>query len=233
MAGNIVMDFDDVLVDLSSEVYARIRKNWRIFSRWLVDAGPLSPEELQSRRVFSLNEWLIKKEYSELDSKDYVALQLEIFNNMKKLLFTKDLYDELEPTELAKRTLMNPLYIDNSRIKKVYIISRNINKEQAGSKKRFIEKYFKHPKIEYISVMSGSKQGILDKYSIKWDQLIDDELKNIYEMIIPFQDPDKLEFNMKGKEILIPEFGYNKVDQRIKIAIEEGGGTITYYNPNK
>ena len=227
MAGNIIMDFDDVLVDLSSKVFDGIRSNWKVFNRWFVDSGPLHPRDIYERKTFQMSEWLLKKEFMNLTSKEYLALQLTILGEMKRRIFTKSLYDGLEPTELAKRTILNPLYIDNSIIHHVYILSRNITEEQAESKEAFIKKHFTHSKVSYIPIKEDeSKAKVILDNDINWSLFIDDELRNI-------RDVAEKEKSLNKKEFLIPKMGYNKFDRILELLIIGKGGAYTYYDPLK
>lgn len=121
---------------------------------------------------------------------------------------------------------MNPLFIDDPKVKKVYIISRNVAEAQAKSKEQFVQRYFNHPKIEYISVdKEKSKAQTLKELEIDWDVFIDDELPNIRDVAENFQ-------NLEKKEFIIPEYGYNRhMPQELKFLIETRGGIITYFDP--
>ena len=227
MAGIIIMDFDDVLVNSSTKAFSLIRSNWRVFNRWFVDSGPLSEEEIYARKAFSFNDFLLKKEFINLTPKEYTALHLLIDAELGKRVFNGTLYDDLEPTKLARKTLMNEMYIGSSNIKKVYILSRNMTEAQHQSKLRFIKKYFSNEKIEYIDVKyNENKADVIKHNKVDWNLVIDDELKNIRDIV-------EAEENMTRKEILIPQYGYNKMDITLKMLINGKGGIYTYYDPFK
>ena len=224
----IVMDMDDVLVDMSFEMYKRIRKNWKKYNTWFVDLGPLTSEQVNSRFLYNISEWLIKKEYGE-DKEKYIKTMNMIFDEICKDVFNDSLYDYLEPTDFAKRTLLNPNYIDNSAISKVYILSRSVTKGQLESKERFINKFFNHPKISFIHVGRGENKGeVLKKNNINWDLFVDDELKNIFNVYNVYKD------TIKDKNFLIPSLGYNSIfPKEIKYEIVSLGATVNYYEPYK
>lgn len=227
MPGNIIMDCDDVLVDLSTKVFDEIRANWKVFNRWFVDSGPLTVNDIQTRKAYQMSEWLLKKDFIDMTSKEYLALQLTIINEMKARIFNKDLYRTLEPTEFAKRTLMNPIYINSNTVKNVYILSRNITEKQSESKEKFIAKYFNNSKIHYIPVkFNESKADVIHNNNISWDLFVDDELPNI-------RDFAEKEETLKKKEFLIPKMGYNKMDKLLELLIIGKGGVFTYYDPLK
>lgn len=208
-------------------MYNDIRLNWRDYSRYFFDAGILTNEVLMQRPIYKLNEWLILAKYKNLTSGEYSALQLKIFGKFLKTFFTKDIYSKLGPSEFAKKTLMNSVYMNSPTINKVYILSKSLTSQQEESKRKFIKKYFNHNKIEFIHVpINGKKGEILKEYEIDFDLVVDDEIPNIRNIAEEFKDLTK-------KEFLIPEYGYNKMPIELKALIEEKGGIITYYNPFK
>ena len=125
---------------------------------------------------------------------------------------------------MARGTLMNPLFIDSERVKKVYILTRYIpaaGNMKAG-KERFVKKFFDHPKIEMILVPSKEKKSdAIKERGINWDVFVDDELQNIDDFIE--------NMNIEGKEFIIPQFGYNKIDPLRDIIIKEKGAVYSYY----
>lgn len=180
-----------------------------------------------SRKIYNMNEWLINPEFAKMQPGEYSALQLKIFGLFVKNFFSTDIYEDMIPNEFAKRTIMNPLYIESNNISKVVILSRNITDTQRESKERFIKRYFTNPKIEVVSVPASGKKGdFLKEMEIPFDMFIDDELQNIRNVAEVFK-------SLAGKEFLIPEYGYNKMLPDVQALIEEKGGVFTYYNPFK
>ena len=208
-------------------MFKHIRMNWRQYSRYFYDPGDLTNEELMNRKVYSLNEWLIDKKYMDYTSEQYSALQVRIFSELINSFFTTDMYRDAVPTEFAKRTIMNPVYMESNTIDRVYILSRNVTDAQSESKEKFIKKYFSSPKVQYIPVTrKGSKGETLRKLGIDFNLFVDDEIPNIRNIMENFQQLEK-------KEFLIPQYGYNKMPPELRILIEEKGGIITYYDPFK
>lgn len=134
----------------------------------------------------------------------------------------------MTPTFFAQRTLMNPLFINDQKVEKVYIISRNVSEIQSKSKEDFIKRYFNHPKIEYISVDHKKSKGeMLKELEIDWNVFIDDELPNIRDVAEKFE-------NLEKKEFIVPKYGYNKnMSKDLRFLIEARGGIITYFDPFK
>jgi len=224
--GVYVFDFDDILVPFSYDMYNEIRKLWRKYNHYFVDLGLLKEADVYKRPVYNMNEWLIHPKYIKMNSEEYAATQAIIIKNFYDDYFNRaDLYDYSVPTEFAKRTLMNPLFINDSQVKKVYILSRSMSKAAAESKRKFIEKYFNNPKIETIIVLgSERKSDAIIKHGIQWNVFIDDELPNIRDFAERFNSLEK-------KEFLIPKYGYNKMPEELRNLIEGKGGIITYYDP--
>lgn len=208
-------------------MYDDILKNWRKYSRYFWNPGILKNEELMQRPIYKLNEWLILSKYIKMSSGEYSALQVKIFTEFLTDFFSKDIYSSLTPTVFARKTLMNPVYVNSNDIKKIYILSKSLTDAQKKSKERFIKRYFTNSKIEFIHVPANGKKGeILREYGIDFNLIVDDEIPNIRNIAEEFTDLTK-------KEFLIPEYGYNKMPIDLKALIEEKGGIITYYNPFK
>lgn len=223
MNGVLIFDLDDVLVDFSMLMYRNIRENWRIYNRWFVDRGELTYNEVQERKFFNIQEWLIKSKFMNLESGEYTNLQKLIEATLKRTFFNMDPYQYAVPNEFAKKTLLNQNYIESKSISKVYILSRNVTKGQAESKKRFIKRYFTHPKIQYIELGLDSKGEYLKKNNIDFNLIVDDEIPNIRGIIENISD-------IHGKEFLIPEYGYNShLPPELKIIIDEKEAVVTYY----
>ena len=223
----VVMDFDDVLAPLSIELYHNIRKNWLIYSRWFVDLGELSDKEIMERKFYNMLEWMIKKKFIKLSSNEYSAVILEVSEMLNQTFFNKDVYDTMEPTEFAKRTLLNPLYIESNNIKHIYIISRNITEMQDISKRRFVETYFTNPKITYLSVEKYQKKSsIIKENNINFNMFIDDELPNIRDIVEHID-------NIERKEFVIPRYGYNVMPNDLDVIIQAAGAVVNYYDPFK
>ena len=223
--GVYIFDMDEVLVNISPPMYRVIRANWRKYNRWFKDLGPLTDEQILARDNFYVDEWLIKDEIKNLPEEEFKEVKSVIFKFLLNDFFNDPkLYDALIPTEMARGTLMNPMFIDSDRVKKVYILTRYIpaaTNMKAG-KERFVKKFFDHPKIEMILVPSKKKKSdAIKEKGINWNVLVDDELRNIDDFIE--------NMDIEGKEFIIPAFGYNKMDPIRDIIIKEKGGVYSYY----
>jgi hypothetical protein len=223
MPGVYIFDMDEVLVDISPDNYRAIRFNWRRYHRWFKDFGPLNDKEIIMRPQFQIDEWMIKEEFNKLPEAELVNLKKKVKAIMFGDFFAKNIYAYLEPTEFAKNTLMNRSFIDHDRVEKVYILTRYTDKKLEENKKQFVKKWFNHPKIEFIGVAYTEKKSeVFKRLGVNWNVLIDDELKNIAD----FAE----NFDIKGKEFIIPQTGYNEMPLGLDLLIKEKGGVYSYFD---
>jgi hypothetical protein len=218
VSGIYVFDMDEVLVDISPSMYSFIRQNWREYSFWLEDRGPLTPKQIFERDNFYLNCWLLNDKTRKSERQQKILNQKLISE-----FFQTDIYKDLSPTAFAQKTLMNKVFMDHVRVEKVYILTRSMTDEMTKSKQAFIKKWFNHPKIELLIVEPKEKKSdVLKKHKINWNLFVDDELTNIADFVKAF--------DIKGKEFLIPSTGYNKLSLILDVVIREKGGIITYFD---
>jgi hypothetical protein len=218
ISGNFVFDMDEVLVDISALQYSFIRNNWSFFSQYLKDLGPLTKENILARPDFYIDNWLIKDEF-----KEDKAVREKVKNFLIKEFFNTNFYKMLRPTNFAAKTIMNKPFIEHTRVKKVYILTRTLSDEMSRNKDEFVKRYFNHPKVEMILVKSSEKKSdVLKRHNISWNLFVDDEIKNIIDFVS--------NLDIKGKEFLIPKTGYNKIPLALDIVIKEKGGMYSYFD---
>lgn len=222
LSGNFIFDMDEVLVDISPEMYRLIRMHWYKYNRWFKDLGPLTDDQVESRKEFKLTNWLLKDDIKNWSKKRLKHAKNLLWKYMEQDVFSVNFYDYLEPTEFAKRTLMNKSFMDHVRVNKVYILSGCVNEEMVENKRKFIRKWFPHSKIEFLPVLYGQKKSdVVKEKNISWNIFIDDEIKNIRDFIE--------NLNIEGKEFLIPYFGYNDMPPILDLLIREKGAVFNYY----
>jgi len=221
VSGNFVFDMDEVLVDISPMNYNYIRMNWRKYSLWFKDLGPMTAEQVLSRPEFYVDLWLLKDSINESPERDSTISFIK--KNIFKDFFSQDIYSKLEPTEFARKTIMNKSFIEHNRVNKVYILTRVVNDEMIAFKKKFVKKWFDHPKVELIIVnLNEKKSDVLKRNNVNWNIFVDDELKNIIDFVEAY--------DIKGKEFLIPKTGYNKMPLALDLIIKEKGGVCNYFS---
>jgi len=222
ISGNFIFDMDEVLVNISPEMYRTIRMNWRKYHRWFKDLGSLTDKEILARPNFDIVEWLLKDEIRKLPTEALNKAKGQIWASLVSDYFNTDLYLLLQPTEFAKKTIMNKAFIEHIRVNRIYILTRYVTNEMLESKKKFVKKFFNHPKVELVPVKRGEKKSeILKQKNIKWNLFVDDEIKNIAD----FAE----NLDLSGKEILVPSTGYNEMPVALDILIKEKGGVYNYY----
>lgn len=224
-AGNIVMDMDDVIVNISPSIYECIRCNWKKYRKYLEDLGPLTRQEIFKRKQFDMFDWLVKEKYDDDIGEKKDEAKKQVMKWLKQDFFNTDYYSSLYPTELAIKTLMNKTFMSSNRIQKVFILTRYFEDcpEMLESKKKFIERYFKNEKVVFIPIKSFEiKANVLKNKGITWQLLIDDEPTNILDFIMYYPE--------KGHEYLVPEYGYSKLGATVENIIIAQGGSINYYN---
>jgi hypothetical protein len=220
LSGNFIIDMDEVLVNISPGQYRAIRENWLRYNRFFNDLGPLKDKDVLNRPTFKLTDWLLKDEYKNLEN--LLSIKEFIHQMIRKDYFSTDLYANMEPTDFAKKTLMNKAFMEHIRVKKVYILTRYVDEEMLKSKKKFIKKYFNHSKIELIAVpLHEKKSDYIKKLNIDWNIFVDDEIKNIAD----FAE----NLDIEGKEFLIPKFGYNEMPDILDVLIKGKGAVYNYY----
>jgi len=222
ISGNFVFDMDEVLVDISPSNYSFIRMNWTYFSMYFRDLGMLTKKQIMNRPLFYTDKWLLKDEFQ---GDEHKKLHKDIRTFIIKKYFSTDLYATMTPTEFARKTIMNPSFIDHNRVNKVIILTKTINDKMTDSKMKFINKWFNHPKVETVIVKTNEKKSdILKKHGIDWNLFVDDDLTNIIDFV--------QNYDIKGKEFLIPRTGYNKMPLALDLLIKEKGGVYNYFDKN-
>lgn len=225
MSGTIIFNFDNTLVPTSSSLYYYIKKNWRHYSRWFWDPGMISEREIQRRQFYYLSEWLISKKWENITSQQYAGLQSRIIADLITGFFDSDPYDDMISTEFANRTLRNEVYTNSLNIDKIIILSNNYSEKQNKNKAEFIHNNFSNPKISYVGITPAVAKGeYLKNNNIHWNAIVEDQIPVIRNIAEVYSDLDH-------KEFIIPEFGYNRMPNELRLIIEQHGGIITYYNP--
>ncbi len=222
ISGNFVFDMDEVLVDISPLQYSHMRMNWRKYGPWLRDLGPLTDKEVLARPSFYINDWLLKEELSGDKAKKAEAMEM-----VRKMLFadffSQDIYSQVKPNSFARKTIMNRSFMDHSRVSKVYILTRCTGPEMEENKKRFVAKYFNHPKVVFLCVKFDEKKSdVLKRNGVSWSLFVDDELKNIIDFVE--------NYDIASKEFMVPRTGYNKMPLVLDLLIKEKGASYTYFD---
>lgn len=203
--GVVIFGFDNILVPTSTNLYYYIRKNWRHYSKWFWNPGMLNQEQIQQRQFYYLNEWLISKNAESLTSSKYASLQTILLGSFINGFYSRNPYDDIEPTEFAKETVEKSICVDSGTIDRIIILSNNYTESQNKNKKEYIQNHFKNHKIEYVGLKpTETKAAYLVKNNIQFNAIVEDQIPNIRKIAEMISD-------LNGKEFIIPKYGYNKM----------------------
>lgn len=188
----------------------------------------------------SLNEYLnfnIIDNYGEVNQRSYYyftesynlkpKIPKEIFKLSLSVWDKDEFFEDLQPTTFANivKSMLN-----HNILKKVYIISKNLSKEQREKKLKWIIKFFGKEnldKIDFISVgIDETKSKVIKKNKITdWNVYAEDLLDNILDVVINCKE------DSFGKEILIPRYGYNQLtnNKAMNYIIDTFNLNVYYY----
>ena len=223
-SGNIVFYFDDILVDKTLSIYRKIRNNWSRFHMWFTDYGPLNVNQIYERKTEILFEWLLKDVIKERPPEEIVATMLhisELFNSLPG-----DIYSENIITDFAKKTLLNPMYIENASVNKIFILAAYDSNNDKAIKKKIISSVFNHTKI--IPILYPAKKDIISvmrENGISYNLYVTDSIRDIRTLCEAN--------NGYRKEFLVPRFGYMDFPDDLRKLIEYSGGSVNLYDPKK
>ena len=92
ISGIFVFDMDEVLVNISPEMYRIVRLNWRKYHRWFKDLGNLTDAQILDRPHFDIVEWLLKDEIKKLPEEAQKKTRDQIWDTIAGDCFNGDLY---------------------------------------------------------------------------------------------------------------------------------------------
>lgn len=213
---NMVLDCDEVLVNISIPWIEKIYQNKDYFSQFInFPEKPLNKIDIYSRKKFLIEDLF---EYKNEEYKDKCK------NEIYSLYSENRFYDNLIPSRYGTSASMAA---SQSFINKVYIITRHIGSNQnLISKKGFLMKLFKSSKEKLSIIEIGANEKKSDK--IKDINSIalyaEDELNNIIDVVE--------NCNLDDTFINIPNYGYNKPNDKIIQYSNSSSLIINYFDPS-
>jgi hypothetical protein len=230
LSGDVVFDMDEVLVDIFPTVFMHFQKNIEKYEPYLVRDGVFDIDTINRRRDHDIRVHLMKGEYHSLprDQRRLVVEKLRA-KKVDREYWKSDMYANLSPTGLG-RAVMDGRFISGPRIRSVTILTFSSSEALNEHKRRFVEKYFNHPKIKLVPVMFGTKakrstkSDKLKRLKLNWDVFVDDMEYNIRDFAEGFED-------IRGKRLISPDFGYNHPSEELLRLIAEKGATYERYIP--
>ena len=221
-SGIIVFKFSGVLFDEDYYLYRFLISHQELYSN-MIPVAPLMDEAAFNAR---------KDRSFLVDIIPADRLSSDGGRNLSKILFDlaetrrlHDIYESNEPTQLARGSLGNPLYVNSKDIKKIYIMIDD-NKIQKDRQIKYIKGAFLDPdsKISVLERKKGEKDyDLLKRLGIDWTLYVTDDYPNMKDMAERTA--------LAGKEIMFPKLGYQSIEPKVAILIDAKEGTLTVYDP--
>jgi hypothetical protein len=212
----VITDMDDVLCNTVETWVQFLYANKELFSGvYNIDPMPTT-EDVYNRKAWGLIEWL---------KKDDVELPKEIEELTLAVLGRPDFYSYCKPTKFAYSLRE---FLEHKLCKELIIITRNVSEGQNDSKIAWLKNFFgeklsNSPKLKYLAVDDDeSKAQAIRENNVIWDSFIDDELRNVTDMVLHTQG--------FGNEILIPTYGYNQPTPEFSTLVKDFNLQVYYFN---
>lgn len=216
---NMIIDCDEVLVNINHKLFGIVKET---LPHYFTDNhNTLYDFDVNIRHEYYFEKWL------NIDN------QKEIENVLDKVNQDNTFYNDLKPTEFFQSLSQILTYVG-----KIHIVTKIIGHENDPlniSKKKFLGTYFKHirqqnPHVElffHFLQPSDSKIEYINRNSIDFNTFVDDQDKNILEVISKTK--------MRNFEILCPLLGYNrKLTELLKTTYAQqffdSGSRFTFYH---
>lgn len=214
--GNMVVEFDDVFFDTYKSELKFIQSQYATFCPYINYGEDFDFENrIYKDPILSL----IKNEKpnDELVNLSYTLCKLLTFRE------NKDKYLQfLSLTNFGKSLISSKSIIDTSLVENIYVISQYINEKEKAVKESIWNDLHLNKKFKLILL---STQENLSNYikQLNWTLLVSSS-KNIIKSIIEDKD-----YKISGKEFLILNRPYSRLEVKEETLIEEKGATITYF----
>ncbi|WRM43518.1 hypothetical protein [Staphylococcus phage LY01] len=222
--GHIVVDCDEVLVNISPKIVQLMHEDFDYYNQFF----RLSPDynysthynTVLNRPEYYIDQWLVRKDVYERFSEDEVN---EARNKLhEEIVFKKDLYDTLQPTNLAKSlsyTINTPL------MNKLSIVTKTSD-NNLKSKERFLKTLFRGSmeKVDIYYLESDEKKSDVINTLGYVTRIYEDEVSNIKDIIMNCD-------NVMQTGIDIPSLGYNqKLDEATIMKAKEKEIDLNYFS---
>jgi len=228
ISGHIVFDMDEILVNIFPTVFMYYKINVDKFKPYLKADSIYDMDTINQRKEHDIRHHLLKGEYANLPE-DQIKAILEKMRSFKadRDLWKSNMYRYIEPSQLGK-AIMEHRFIHRPDILSITILTFSSSEKLNEHKQAYVEKYFNNHKIKLVPVNGFGKKKIkksdkLKQLKLPWDVFVDD---------MPYNIEDFVEnFDITGKKLFSPKFGYNKFSDEFLNKIKEKGGTFEYYTP--
>ena len=214
--GNIVVEFDDVFFDTYKSELKFIQSQYATFCPYINYGEDFDFENrIYKDPILSL----IKNENpnDEFVNLSYTLCKLLTFRE------NKDKYLQfLSLTNFGKSLISSKSIIDTSLVENIYVISQYINEKEKAVKESIWNDLHLNKKFKLILL---STQESLSNYikQLNWTLMVSSS-KNVIKSIIEDKN-----YKISGKEFLILNRPYSRLEVKEETLIEEKGATITYF----
>ena len=214
--GNMIVEFDDVFFDTYKSELKFIQSQYATFCPYINYGEDFDFENrIYKDPILSL----IKNENpnDEFVNLSYTLCKLLTFRE------NKDKYLQfLSLTNFGKSLISSKSIIDTSLVENIYVISQYINEKEKAVKESIWNDLHLNKKFKLILL---STQESLSNYikQLNWTLFVSSS-KNIIKSIIEDKN-----YKISGKEFLILNRPYSRLEVKEETLIEEKGATITYF----
>ena len=214
--GSIVVEFDDVFFDTYKSELKFIQSQYATFCPYINYGEDF---DFENRKYKDPILSLIKNEKpnDEFVNLSYTLCKLLTFRE------NKDKYLQfLSLTNFGKSLISSKPIIDTSLVENIYVISQYINEKEKAVKESIWNDLHLNKKFKLILL---STQETLSDYikQLNWTLLVSSS-KNVIKSIIEDKN-----YKISGKEFLILNRPYSRLEVKEETLIEEKGATITYF----
>ena len=214
--GNMVVEFDDVFFDTYKSELKFIQSQYATFCPYINYGEDFDFENrIYKDPILSLIK--NKNPNDEFVNLSYTLCKLLTFRE------NKDKYLQfLSLTNFGKSLISSKSIIDTSLVENIYVISQYINEKEKAVKESIWNDLHLNKKFKLILL---STQESLSNYIKQLNlTLMVSSSKNVIKSIIEDKD-----YKISGKEFLILNRPYSRLEVKEETLIEEKGATITYF----
>lgn len=211
--GKVVIDFDDILANTSEAVFNFMKANWLQFAPNL---KPVSFDyDVNERPVRDIIRALARLDITEERLLGVLSTLFSRFYNNKAVYLAY-----LTMTDLYKSICSNTLLLNNNKIDKIYVAFRSLTEDDMKVKEEIFNELFQSEKFEMLKIGEHEYEQLKN---MDWNLYITDNSNVITKLI---EDKD---YNIEGKEFLVLDRPYSRLDEVQEILIKEKGASINYY----
>ena len=214
--GNMVVEFDDVFFDTYKSELKFIQSQYATFCPYINYGEDF---DFENRKYKDPILSLIKNENpnDEFVNLSYTLCKLLTFRE------NKDKYLQfLSLTNFGKSLISSKSIIDTSLVENIYVISQYINEKEKAVKESIWNDMHLNKKFKLI--LLSTKESLSDYIKqLNWTLLVSSS-KNVIKSIIEDKN-----YKISGKEFLILNRPYSRLEVKEETLIEEKGATITYF----